>query len=281
MAAKFQGMGLRVLSGLVLLGPVSAAVWFGGAVFLVLLVLAAIVMSGEWVRLLRSDRAKASGAILAGSTSALLILQQIDSHVTSLMALVAITLLVLVFSILTRRRASIVAGGLMYIGLPLWSAQWIRQIDGGLYIIIFIFLSVWGTDIFAMLVGKTIGGPKLAPQISPNKTWSGLVGGMIGAMVGGAITVLIYQIANDVTVSFGGALTVSALIAIIAQAGDLFESSIKRHHDIKDSGSIIPGHGGILDRVDGMVSALIVVGIYLLFSVHQSSASAVAVLWGV
>jgi phosphatidate cytidylyltransferase len=280
MAMKFEGLGLRVLSGLALIGPVAAAVWYGQIPFLVLLVLAAIAMSGEWVRLLQSMEAKLTGSLLAGAVSALLILQFVDSHVTSLMALIALVLIVGLFCFLTKRRASIIAGGILYVGLPLWCAQWLRQVEDGLYIIVFIFLSVWGTDIFAMFAGKTIGGPKLAPKISPNKTWSGLLGGIVGAMFGGALSIMLYNFLNEVNVALWGGFLSAALIAIVAQGGDLFESSIKRLHDIKDSGRIIPGHGGILDRVDGMVSALVAVGLYILFALHQMGESPITLLWG-
>jgi phosphatidate cytidylyltransferase len=109
---------------------------------------------------------------------------------------------------------------------------------------------VWGTDIGAYLFGRLIGGPKLAPAISPSKTWAGLCGGVALAAVAGYAVSFGFR-AHDYVV----AVLLAAVMAAMAQLGDLFESSIKRRSGVKESGGLIPGHGGVLDRIDGLVFA--------------------------
>ena len=122
---------------------------------------------------------------------------------------------------------------------------------------------VWINDIFSYAFGKTIGGPKLLPKISPNKTWAGTIGGIIGCV--SVLFILSYsQSTGASTVSdqvFLTALAIHILVPIVALAGDLFESSIKRKFGVKDSGNIMPGHGGLLDRMDGMILVMNVTGI--------------------
>ncbi len=135
--------------------------------------------------------------------------------------------------------------GLFYILIPIYSVIKIRLLDAD--VLLWMFSIIWATDIFAFFAGRTFGGPKLAPDISPNKTWSGLAGGLIASMLIGLMSALMFS---------GGVVffvIVSALLSLIEQASDLLESKIKRIFGVKDSGNIIPGHGGVLDRLDGMM----------------------------
>lgn len=135
--------------------------------------------------------------------------------------------------------------GFFYILIPIFSVIQIRLYDAD--ILFWMFAIIWTTDIFAYFSGKIFGGEKLAPKISPNKTWSGLIGGVTASMMIGFISSFMFS---------GGVLFfvfISALIAVIEQVSDLFESKIKRIFGVKDSGNIIPGHGGVLDRLDGMM----------------------------
>lgn len=139
--------------------------------------------------------------------------------------------------------------GIPYILIPILCLIWLR--DVGYVPVLMIVLTVILTDTGAYFTGRTIGGLKLAPKISPNKTWSGLFGGIVASAVGMGLIASIYGYApTSQYVILGGAL------AVIAQAGDLFESYLKRRAGVKDSGTIIPGHGGILDRVDGLLTAI-------------------------
>jgi phosphatidate cytidylyltransferase len=115
---------------------------------------------------------------------------------------------------------------------------------------LFIFATVWATDIFAYFVGRAIGGAKLAPRISPGKTWSGAIGGAIAAVIAGTAVVWSFFSADGLWIP---ALTL--VLSICSQIGDLFESFIKRRFGVKDSSHLIPGHGGVMDRVDGLFFA--------------------------
>jgi phosphatidate cytidylyltransferase len=143
------------------------------------------------------------------------------------------------------------ASGLPYVGVATLALIWLRA-DSlvGLSNVLFVMLAVWSSDIGAYLIGRLLGGPRLAPTVSPGKTWSGAAGGLVGAMLAGAA----------VAAGFTGgvsaqALVVAAGLSVIGQAGDLLESAVKRALGVKDSGSIIPGHGGLFDRLDAILAA--------------------------
>ncbi|MBL8834095.1 MAG: phosphatidate cytidylyltransferase, partial [Rhodospirillales bacterium] len=139
-----------------------------------------------------------------------------------------------------------------YIGVPVVCLVWLRGEDNaGLAAILWLLASVWATDIGAFFAGRTIGGPKLAPRLSPNKTWAGLFGAMISAgCVGWAASRLVPD-----GPSAAALIAAGAVLAVVAQAGDLLESAVKRRFDAKDSSALIPGHGGLFDRVDGLLTA--------------------------
>ena len=124
-------------------------------------------------------------------------------------------------------------------------------------LVFWLMLVTWATDIFAYFAGRAIGGPKLAPRISPNKTWAGLIGGMAGAAVVGAVAAWLFEL--DPIFTFAG-----ALMGLVAQLGDLYESRVKRRLGVKDSGTILPGHGGVLDRLDGLLPVVLVTLMLLL-----------------
>jgi phosphatidate cytidylyltransferase len=135
--------------------------------------------------------------------------------------------------------------GLFYILIPVYSVIKIRLFDAN--ILFWMFAVIWATDIFAFFAGRILGGAKLAPTISPNKTWSGLGGGLIASAIIGLLSSLMFKGGVTFFVFF------SIFLALVEQASDLFESKVKRIFDVKDSGNIIPGHGGVLDRLDGMM----------------------------
>jgi phosphatidate cytidylyltransferase len=140
--------------------------------------------------------------------------------------------------------------GLVYVALPSAALVVLRHPESGWAAVLFIFLVVWATDIGGYFGGRQFGGPKLWPRISPKKTWSGAVAGLTSAMVVGGITVWATSPENTMT-----GILLAAPLSIAAQAGDLLESAVKRRFGVKDSGQIIPGHGGVLDRVDGLFGA--------------------------
>jgi phosphatidate cytidylyltransferase len=135
--------------------------------------------------------------------------------------------------------------GLFYILIPVYSIIKIRMIDSN--ILFWMFAVIWATDIFAFFAGRSLGGPKIAPDISPNKTWSGLAGGLVASMIIGLLSSFMFT---------GGILffaIASIFLSLLEQGSDLLESKFKRIFGVKDSGTLIPGHGGVLDRLDGMM----------------------------
>ena len=144
------------------------------------------------------------------------------------------------------------AEGVVYAGLALYALLVIRGGEQGLAFLFFLLVLVWATDIAAYFTGRSLGGPKLWKKISPNKTWSGAIGGLVCAVLLGLGTVAIAGKAD----LFNWAL-LAAVLSIVSQLGDLLESGVKRRFDVKDSSHLIPGHGGIMDRVDGLVAAAI------------------------
>jgi phosphatidate cytidylyltransferase len=149
---------------------------------------------------------------------------------------------------------------IFYIAIPCSSLIWVMTQHHGNRVIAWLILTIWVTDIMAYIVGRSVGGPKLLPKISPNKTWSGLIGGCASAAV---FSYFAGKYIGTHHPKFLILLTIS--LAIYAQIGDLIESWIKRIFEIKDSGNIIPGHGGILDRVDGIILTAPKVALVLFF----------------
>jgi phosphatidate cytidylyltransferase len=155
------------------------------------------------------------------------------------------------------------AYGFVYCLLPALSLLWIREraeyqgIGSGFDLLIWVFLVVWSTDIGAYFAGRAIGGPKLAPSVSPNKTIAGLVGGVISAAVLAGLWVSVADLPSIL-------LWLAAPFAVAAQFGDLFESGLKRRAGVKDSGTWLPGHGGLLDRLDGLVPVAVLTAGFML-----------------
>lgn len=174
-----------------------------------------------------------------------------------LVAAVAAPLMVSEWIALTRRRPFMRLLAILYTLAAVLALLWLRhQPASGRETILWIVACIWATDIGAFVVGRAAGGAKLAPRISPGKTWSGLVGGMAWAAVASA--------AVGYAVGLGHTMTLAAIgagLAVVGQLGDLLESAAKRAAGVKDSGTLIPGHGGLLDRVDGLMAALVVVAL--------------------
>jgi phosphatidate cytidylyltransferase len=160
----------------------------------------------------------------------------------------------------------------VYVGLAAITLALLRDGDPGAKIILVVIGSVVATDVGAYFAGRTFGGPKIAPSISPSKTWAGLVG---GAMAAGITLVGSVSLAgNPQAVSLLPlCLVLGSMVAVIAQAGDFFESWMKRRAGVKDSGNLIPGHGGLFDRVDGLLAVTFVLGIFILLAAGGTPAS--------
>lgn len=270
---KFAGLVQRVRTALVLLPFVIAPAWLGGNWFLLLMGVAALAMAYEWVGLLKSQNAVRDRLWLG----ALLLAVLAYSHGTTATDGLAMIFVMLLGggAVLVHQGARLtpVLGGLVYIGWPLAAAIGFRQDPLGMLIIGYALLSVWAVDVFAMFSGKLIGGPKLAPRLSPNKTWAGLIGGALGAVLAAWVSYWAIGLVDPIAVDLAAILMIGVVLAVLAQMSDLFESGLKRKYDIKDSGGIIPGHGGILDRVDGLIGVLIVLHIVSLWRGGQAATS--------
>ena len=179
-----------------------------------------------------------------------------------LMAAIAAPIMVSEWTVLTRGRP--VASGLffLYSLAALVALLWLRhQPDNGRQTVLWIVACVWAADVGAYVLGSIAGGAKLAPRISPSKTWSGLVGAMCFAAVVSAFMGLVFQLGETIALALIG-----VVLAIVDQAGDLLESAAKRRAGVKDSGRLIPGHGGLLDRIDGLMACVIVVALLRLLA---------------
>ena len=155
--------------------------------------------------------------------------------------------------------------GVLYIGVSALALAMMRDSPQQADVVATVILAVIATDIGAYFAGRTIGGPKIAPAISPSKTWSGLAGGMLAAAL---VVIASTQFVGDGSVApeyFPIYAMLGALIAVIAQVGDFFESWMKRRARVKDSGALIPGHGGLFDRVDGLLAVTFCIGLYIIF----------------
>lgn len=253
-----SGLKPRVISALVMTPIAVAAVWFGSPYFEFLVLLFSIGMMWEWTRMCVPGHVN-SISIVAGVALAVAMLLLTTGEYP--FVLLSVFVSAATAALRPGKDRFLAAFGIVYISCAALAAQWLRSMHGdGLLLIMWLFFLVWATDTGAYAFGKAIGGPKLAPRFSPKKTWAGLIGGMLCAMViGGLIT---YFSSNQIPASI---VLASAVLAIVAQVGDLGESALKRHFKVKDSSHLIPGHGGLLDRADGMLSVFPVAFVIVYF----------------
>ena len=247
---RWTDLRMRVLSAAVLGPAVLACVWFGGLPFLTLAIAATAGLSMEWARLcgLR-DGDRPTWALVAGTMIAVT-LAGMDQPLASVLVL-AVTVLVVAVLAGSGRLMPLLLG-VPYVGLGMAALAWLREdAEAGRAELLFLMLLVWASDIGAYMTGRLVGGPKLAPSISPNKTLSGALGGLVTAVGVALLVSFIVQPPGSVART----VIMAAILGIVAQAGDLFESAIKRQVGAKDSGHLIPGHGGLLDRLDALLAA--------------------------
>lgn len=227
----------------VLIGLALGALAWGGIAMWLLAVVAALFMMAEWAELAKVEARQKRIALLALSVP-LAILSPLAAG-PNFFALGLIVGAAFFVVIITRHVR--MAIGVAYVGVPVAALLAIRDLPDGAMLAFWALALVWATDIGAYFAGRLIGGPKLMPLVSPNKTWAGLGGGMVAALVTG----MAFAAYGDLDLRL---TLLSPLLAIVAQAGDLYESAIKRKAGVKDSGTILPGHGGVLDRLDGVVT---------------------------
>jgi phosphatidate cytidylyltransferase len=243
-------LALRVMSAAVMLVLVLGATFAGGPWFVAFCAIAVVFVAMEFSALTRLSLPRGfAPAILAiaGLTIAAWFLA--EPRTAFMLFLVGLGALALSQAVMQGKLWA--ASGLAYSVLPFLALCLLRgDSEKGLHAILFVFGVVFAADTFAYFSGRAIGGPKLAPAISPNKTWSGFIGGLIGSVIVALILLRIFGYSP-------GLLPVEFALGIsfVSQMGDLFESWVKRRFGKKDSGAMIPGHGGLLDRIDGLIFA--------------------------
>jgi phosphatidate cytidylyltransferase len=249
---------LRVISALVLAPLAIAVAWAGKLPFAVFWGLAAFGVWWEWTSLVAVSAAR---LVMFTGVGALGLALALAATGRTLTATIVIVLGAAATNVVAPPgRGAWVGAGLIYAGSLIVAPLAIRHdVQWGFTGIMFLFGVVWGTDILGYIVGRAFGGPKLWQRISPNKTWSGAVAGTLCAVLIG------WAFAWGLGLGPDGAVHLAVVglgLSIAAQAGDLFESSVKRRFGAKDSGQIIPGHGGLMDRLDGFLVAAVVAAVY-------------------
>ncbi|TBW38484.1 phosphatidate cytidylyltransferase [Siculibacillus lacustris] len=266
--AGSRELRLRVISAAVIAPIALGLTWIGGYGFLALVVHCAVVMASEWATIVVGRSTAPLRLALLALVGAGVAAVGIGTRVATAPGLVTggvIAVLGIAAALAQREareardaRADPVAvkwapWGAFYAGIPCVALISLRDAPIGLWLVLFLFAVVWSTDIAAYFTGRAIGGPKLWPAVSPKKTWSGAIGGLLAAGVAGAVVAHLAGAPRLAPV-----IGVGAVLSVAAQAGDFFESALKRRFGVKDSGRLIPGHGGLLDRVDGLVAAAVV-----------------------
>ncbi|WP_026261664.1 phosphatidate cytidylyltransferase [Kiloniella laminariae] len=261
---KNSDLAIRALSAIVLGPPVLAAVYLGSPFSDILIFACAGILAWEWAMLCGRKVVGINGTVLIGSVLAVTALGVFGYYSAATWAIPVAASCMLLQSLSVSSKTEPrqenntlwLITGLIYISLGCLALLWIRNnpSGNGFFMLLWVLLVVWATDIGAYFTGRKIGGPKIAPRISPKKTWSGLVGGMIFAALVSLFCSFWQESSNAVFLMMSG-----AVLAVVAQVGDFFESHIKRKFDAKDSSNLIPGHGGLFDRVDGLVSCAIFV----------------------
>lgn len=248
------GVASRIAAAAVMMPLAIGFTWAGSAYFSVLATICAALIAREWVRLCGARPDSLAGFALALGSVAILAAAYYSFRFD-----LAAAACIFHYFLLRRlpgsglpetNRVWLASGALVITAAGL-SLIWLRAVpgDGGM-LVLWVFAVVWTTDIAAFAVGRTVGGPRLAPAISPKKTWAGLIGGLAGAAGMGSA----FSYVHSGEAALMGAIT-GLMAGLACSAGDLFESYFKRRFHVKDSGRLIPGHGGVLDRLDSLLAA--------------------------
>jgi phosphatidate cytidylyltransferase len=275
MSAKWGDLGTRTASALILIPAVIACAWFGGIWFKGFVLLLSGLMAHEWAAMVHPKNLTQyvlhMGAAVCGT-----VLPDVVGVEIALLVILGLALVSGVMVSVARPAASKWSYfGIFYVGFPALSFVLLRgDPDYGFVAILWIFLIVWSADTLAYFAGRIIGGPKLAPLISPKKTWAGLG----GAVAGSALVSIIFAYVTQLNGILALAI-LAACLALVEQAGDLFESSLKRFHGVKDASGLIPGHGGVIDRVDGLIAVAVAAALIGIFRDQGASAARGLLHW--
>jgi phosphatidate cytidylyltransferase len=254
-ARRVSDLGTRLIVAAALVALAAAALLSGGFGFWLVLSVVGLVMASEWAALARvPDRERRLCMYAVGVPLAAMCPWAAGAGFFTLGLVGAAA-----FFLAAVTRNVQLAGGALYVGLPILSLLVLRQHDHGLLLTFWAMALVWACDSGAYFTGRFIGGPKLAPAISPSKTWSGLLGGIGTALLAALLLQALFGLAIELVIA-------TPVLAILSQLGDLYESSLKRRAGFKDSGTILPGHGGFMDRLDGLVPVAPVAALIVLLT---------------
>lgn len=261
-------LNLRITSA-IFLGVLAIVSLFSGTLFGLLCVMVAGIGFQEWYTIV--NKGKKVDLLTVLSLVVVLFPMLLSSHLAIDVGILSLVLMGATFFLFlmwfySMRHSFVLAFGIPYIGIPMNALVWLHSDPNlGIFLILYVFFITWGNDTAAYFIGKKYGKTKLAPSISPNKTWEGLGGSALGALIGGLIVtglVWLFEPTDpNVEIAVNSIfdlpliliMLISAVLGMLGQVGDLIESFVKRHYGVKDSGDLIPGHGGILDRVDALL----------------------------
>lgn len=246
-----KNLSLRIVSSAVMAPVAIAVAYVGGWPFVLFWTIAAIGVLYEWMRLVARPVDRHAFLTGVGTIVASAMLMAINRPIIAVLIIALGALGAAVVASI--RRPVWLAAGVAYTGLLVSAPLYLREDAGyGFIVMIMLFAIVWATDIVGYFVGRAVGGPKLAPVISPKKTWSGAIAGAVAAIAGAMAVASVFGLQPALPLAI-----LALLLSACSQAGDLLESKIKRMFDAKDAGSLIPGHGGLMDRLDGFWAAAV------------------------
>ena len=248
-AAKFGDLWVRIASAVVMVVIAGIVFWKGGDYVAAFLVVVGGLMAWEFRRLILPDASNSDMGLwvmVAGTSGSVVAANLLGFW----LAFPIVGLAAGILWQIKHKRPLWIASGMLYLAIPLTALLVIRDMEDGMRLVLWLVAAVMASDIGGYFAGRIFGGPKLWPAISPKKTWSGTVGGWVLALGVG----FFYWVAWP-PIGLLPAMLYSVLLAMAAQGGDLFESWLKRKAGMKDSSKLIPGHGGLLDRFDGLLAA--------------------------
>ncbi len=271
--ALSDNLKLRIASGAVLAAVAFALAYAGPKPFAALVLVVGLLVSWEWGRMVRGVSTDLAFFVHAIAVTGAVVLA--IAGYAALGAAVLVSAAIILVPLVFGHGARLSALGVFYVGLPAISLIWLRSdAPYGFAAVLLVFAIVWCSDIGAYAAGRLIGGPRLWPQVSPNKTWAGLLGGLAAASAGALIVTLVAPDTSAARLALTG-----LALALVAQAGDLAESALKRGFGLKDASDLLPGHGGFMDRMDSIVAVAVAAGLYALAC--DPYAPARALLFGV
>jgi phosphatidate cytidylyltransferase len=244
-----SNLALRILSAVILAPLAFLAAYLGGVPFAIFWTMAALAVLWEWITMVAGPSYRLMFSACGGAIAVAGFVAWLGRPIAALLMVGLGALAAAIFA--PRERRVWVTAGIAYAGALLLAAMFLRADDVlGFAVIVMLFAIVWTTDILGYFAGRAFGGPKLWPAISPKKTWSGAIAGALGAMTVAIAVSGLFGSFNKLAI-----VIVALLLSVLAQLGDFFESWVKRQFGAKDSSNLIPGHGGVMDRLDGFWAA--------------------------